>query len=299
MVVIKLLFELFFVCFCFCSFKVQKVPSEAMINLPSLIKAQSHSRSDQQYNFQQAMQKKYHHHHQQHQNQDAHHHQTPVSPAKTRRSTSQVDQNEIDGCYTNENVTPPFKNQEKSTYGRLRVLTAPPTSVHELIASDTASPRDNDVSPFSFDANKTTSNEFRSHRNHPNVGSAGSTMLAGGGGSGTTSGGSAGGGRRSNLRPSSGTGSTQRLSSGNRDHSVTQFALIDDENVSALQQVTKGGGALTLASQWKSQFDDSEETTDNEWKQEPQVSTLKIACHFFICQINIYMCFLLFLCISF
>lgn len=55
------------------------------------------------------------------------------------------------------------------------------------------------------------------------------------------------------------------------DHSMTQFALIDDENVSALQQVTKGGGALTLASQWKSQFDDSEDTTDNEWKQEPQV----------------------------
>ena len=55
------------------------------------------------------------------------------------------------------------------------------------------------------------------------------------------------------------------------DHSMTQYALIDDENVSALQQVTKGGGALTLASQWKSQFDDSEDTTDNEWKQEPQV----------------------------
>lgn len=44
--------------------------------------------------------------------------------------------------------------------------------------------------------------------------------------------------RRSNLRSSSGCGSTQRLSGGNRDHSVTQFALIDDENVSALQQVT-------------------------------------------------------------
>lgn len=37
--------------------------------------------------------------------------------------------------------------------------------------------------------------------------------------------------------------------------------------MSALQQVTKGGGGLTLASQWKSQFDDSEET-DNEWKGE-------------------------------
>lgn len=90
-----------------------------------------------------------------------------------------------------------------------------------------------------------------------------------------------------NLRPSSVAGSTQRLNSsicgagtatfatargsGGGDHSVTQFALIDDENVSALQQVTKGGGALTLASQWKSQFDDSEDTTDNEWKQEAQV----------------------------
>lgn len=38
--------------------------------------------------------------------------------------------------------------------------------------------------------------------------------------------------------------------------------------------MTKGGGALTLASQWKSQFDDSEETTDNEWKHEPQVIKL-------------------------
>ncbi|XP_044762632.1 tau-tubulin kinase homolog Asator isoform X2 [Coccinella septempunctata] len=52
---------------------------------------------------------------------------------------------------------------------------------------------------------------------------------------------------------------------GARDQSLTQFAVIDDENVS--QQVTRGG-ALTLASQWKSQFDDSEETTDNEWKPE-------------------------------
>lgn len=46
--------------------------------------------------------------------------------------------------------------------------------------------------------------------------------------------------RRTNLRSSSGCGSTQRLSGGNRDHSVTQFALIDDENVSALQQVRNG-----------------------------------------------------------
>ncbi|XP_037825842.1 tau-tubulin kinase homolog Asator isoform X7 [Lucilia sericata] len=96
-----------------------------------------------------------------------------------------------------------------------------------------------------------------------------------------------------NLRPSSVAGSTQRLNSsvcgagtatiatargsaGGGDHSITQFALIDDENVSALQQVTKGGGALTLASQWKSQFDDSEDTTDNEWKQEAQVYRMDI-----------------------
>ncbi|XP_017764470.1 PREDICTED: uncharacterized protein LOC108553902 isoform X2 [Eufriesea mexicana] len=52
-----------------------------------------------------------------------------------------------------------------------------------------------------------------------------------------------------------------------RDYSITQFAQIEDENVSALQQVTKGGGGLTIISQWKSQFDDSEET-DNEWKGE-------------------------------
>ncbi|XP_045110209.1 uncharacterized protein LOC123504033 isoform X6 [Portunus trituberculatus] len=51
---------------------------------------------------------------------------------------------------------------------------------------------------------------------------------------------------------------------GHRDLSITQFALADDDNVS--QPVTKGGGGgLTLASQWKSQFDDSEET-DNELK---------------------------------
>lgn len=46
-----------------------------------------------------------------------------------------------------------------------------------------------------------------------------------------------------------------------RDVSVTQFAVAEDDAVSALQQITKGGGgAITLVSQWKSQFDDSEET---------------------------------------
>ncbi|XP_063632524.1 nascent polypeptide-associated complex subunit alpha, muscle-specific form [Cydia splendana] len=60
---------------------------------------------------------------------------------------------------------------------------------------------------------------------------------------------------------------TRRTARARADQSYTQFAVMDDENVSALQQVTKGG-ALTLVSLWKSQFDDSEETTDNEWKQE-------------------------------
>lgn len=47
-----------------------------------------------------------------------------------------------------------------------------------------------------------------------------------------------------------------------RDTSYTQCAVMDDDNVSALQQMTRAGGGLTLASQWKSQFDDSEETDD-------------------------------------
>lgn len=52
------------------------------------------------------------------------------------------------------------------------------------------------------------------------------------------------------------------------DASYTQFAVMEDDNISAMQQVTRGGGGgLTLASQWKSQFDDSEET-DNEWRAE-------------------------------
>lgn len=55
------------------------------------------------------------------------------------------------------------------------------------------------------------------------------------------------------------------------DASYTQFAVMEDDNISAMQQVTRGGGGgLTLASQWKSQFDDSEET-DNEWKAENNV----------------------------
>jgi hypothetical protein len=142
--------------------------------------------------------------------------------------------------------------KEKTTYGRLRVLTAPPTSVtnvHELAQDATGSPRDNDNLPFQYDV-----------------------KIVGGHGS-TGGGGNEGRKNQRRHRPNSGSSvNLQRLnsSSATRDHSITQFALIDDENVSALQNMTKGGGGLTLASQWKSQFDDSEETTDNEWKQEPQ-----------------------------
>lgn len=75
--------------------------------------------------------------------------------------------------------------------------------------------------------------------------------------------------RQSSLTPSK---SLTRCNRG--DMSITQFAVMDDDNVSAMQQMTRGGGGLTLASQWKSQFDDSEETdksdnkSDNEWRAE-------------------------------
>jgi len=45
-----------------------------------------------------------------------------------------------------------------------------------------------------------------------------------------------------------GAGGTRPLSCklNNRDCSITQFAVIDDENVSAMQQVTRGGGGKAL-----------------------------------------------------
>lgn len=130
--------------------------------------------------------------------------------------------------------------QEKTTYGRLRVLTAPPTSVHEMATggaaagttgSETTSPRDFDGLPFLFDAK---GGDGTTHGSRRNLGSGSSGSGVGGATAGTSG---VGSNRRTNLRTSSGCGSTQRLSGGNRDHSVTQFALIDDENVSALQQV--------------------------------------------------------------
>lgn len=58
----------------------------------------------------------------------------------------------------------------------------------------------------------------------------------------------------------------------NCDSSIYNTKCLSEINITLgfyCVKVTRGGGALTLASQWKSQFDDSEETTDNEWKQEP------------------------------
>ncbi|XP_036335113.1 tau-tubulin kinase homolog Asator-like isoform X2 [Rhagoletis pomonella] len=157
-----------------------------------------------------------------------------------------------------------------------------------LILTETGSPHDQDATPFSFDAatgaSKGGVTTMHQHiiNNGPRILHMGSTGALPQ--QQTTS--APPTNRRSatstNLRPALGNSCTShRFSSGGptrgsngfgaaADHSMTQFALIDDENVSALQQVTKGGGALTLASQWKSQFDDSEDTTDNEWKQEPQ-----------------------------
>lgn len=138
--------------------------------------------------------------------------------------------------YFQTNAEDDHSKPERATYGRLRVLTAPPTSADVIGSADTASPKDKDFMPFSFDGKIVHESRRSANRRS-----------------------------KSNLRPSSGSGTN--LSSGtNRDHSITQFALMDDENVSALQQETRGGGAHTLASQWKSQFDDSEEKTDNEWK---------------------------------
>ncbi|XP_070074156.1 tau-tubulin kinase homolog Asator isoform X2 [Drosophila takahashii] len=178
--------------------------------------------------------------------------------------------------------------EQKSTFGRLRVLTAPPMSVHDLTGGGGHSPQGPDLSVkqeqyatstnAGLAAGNSSSSKFSINQHGQIFGMAVMPPVN----------------RRSatstNLRPSSSganTSSVQRINSGSTggggvgtgsntarssvagDHSVTQFALIDDENVSALQQVTKGG-ALTLASQWKSQFDDSEDTTDNEWNREPQ-----------------------------
>ncbi|XP_017033621.1 tau-tubulin kinase homolog Asator isoform X3 [Drosophila kikkawai] len=179
---------------------------------------------------------------------------------------------------------------KSATFGRLRVLTAPPMSVHELTVNqqasgDLSSMKQEQIAPFTAGnlagSGNSSSSKFALNlhgqmfniANMPPVNrrSVTSTNLrpsSSGGGGATTATNSMQ--RINSGSTTTGGGITARSSlTGDRDHSVTQFALIDDENVSALQQVTKGG-AVTLASQWKSQFDDSEDTTDNEWNREPQ-----------------------------
>ncbi len=79
---------------------------------------------------------------------------------------------------------------------------------------------------------------------------------------------SSGGGRPTSFKfrcnTASGTGmSSSTLGAGTGDNSITQMAMMDDDNLSAA--ITHGGGGgLTLHSRWKSQFDDSEGCSDNE-----------------------------------
>merc|ERR1719295_87570 len=51
-------------------------------------------------------------------------------------------------------------------------------------------------------------------------------------------------------------GSGRTPDNGGNENSMTQMAMMEDDNMSAA--ITHGGGGLTLHSRWKSQFDDSE-----------------------------------------
>ncbi|XP_063219538.1 tau-tubulin kinase homolog Asator [Bacillus rossius redtenbacheri] len=169
----------------------------------------------------------------------------------------------------------PGARKTGSTFGRLRVVTAPASCAHDVgkEAEDEGSPAPQRSSPQP-PLSELPSPRFREATTEPDGSYYSYDAIKCGviGSSPVTD--------REPLKErgkdhrirrlhSSGDSSRRPISSkmNNRDASVTQFAVIDDDNVSALQQMTKGGGGLTLASQWKSQFDDSEET-DNEWKGE-------------------------------
>ncbi|XP_050685668.1 tau-tubulin kinase homolog Asator isoform X2 [Leptidea sinapis] len=114
------------------------------------------------------------------------------------------------------------------TVARLRVVTAPPTCVHEL-----AHVTHGDVSPRIVADVDSVHSDTHFKR----------------------------GGRRGRSR-----GGQGGAGSGAGEQSYTQCALMEDDN-------TRDGaglraGALTLASVWKSQFDDSDETTDHEFRHE-------------------------------
>lgn len=58
------------------------------------------------------------------------------------------------------------------------------------------------------------------------------------------------------------------------DHSYTQaFAEMDD--VGGGGGLTRGGGGMTMASVWKSQFDDGDDQTDNEWGRGGELQLLQ------------------------
>lgn len=102
---------------------------------------------------------------------------------------------------------------EKPPYGRLRVLTAPPTSVHDIVANiRTTSTIGNNVQKECEEKSNAIALKNIPQENLNN------TAVV----------------KRSNIKAS--TALSQRY--GNRDNSVTQFAVIDDENISALQQVS-------------------------------------------------------------
>ncbi|KAH8403618.1 hypothetical protein KR222_009721, partial [Zaprionus bogoriensis] len=158
--------------------------------------------------------------------------------------------------------------EKKPTYGRLRVVKAPANQgCHIKLNSD--SYLSNEIENPHIDDTKSVVCPRDPPPNRRSVTSTNLRPFLSGAGTSATAGCASASTQRLSNSGGPATLFTTRSSAAG-DNSVTQFAMIDDENVSALQQVTKGGGALTLASQWKSQFDDSEDTTDNEWKQEQQ-----------------------------
>lgn len=101
---------------------------------------------------------------------------------------------------------------EKPPYGRLRVLTAPPTSVQDIVTRS-ASAVSTEKSQ-QLDSGDKCSPSIKLNSPQDNFMNS-STMV-----------------KRLHMKSNS-----SLLRHGNRDHSITQFAVIDDENISALQQV--------------------------------------------------------------
>lgn len=119
---------------------------------------------------------------------------------------------------TNTNVA--FKNVaknptvEKPPYGRLRVLTAPPTSVQDIVTRP-PSAMSTERSQL-LDSGEKLREPMKLVSPQENLLNSSSSMV-----------------RRMHMKSNSSLGRH-----GNRDHSITQFAVIDDENISALQQVS-------------------------------------------------------------